>query len=148
MSQTGLPRSTASPSFTRHLTATFASSLRKQASNHAWPHSTAALRQITVACEVRPSGVSIAVQSPAPMSSARAAVTLRSISDAKSMSFVYDAFDSRSLPGRSHCRGAVDREERAMDGVVSVVSYGLGTVIGLVALAALAILIVHDVTQK
>jgi glutamate synthase domain-containing protein 2 len=35
-----------------------------------------------------------------------------------------------------------------MDGVVSVVSYGLGTVIGLVALGALAILIVHDVTQK
>src|SRR5829696_6287580 len=35
-----------------------------------------------------------------------------------------------------------------MDGVVSVVSYGLGTVIGLIALAALAILILHDVTQK
>ncbi|MDB5862893.1 MAG: FMN-binding glutamate synthase family protein, partial [Betaproteobacteria bacterium] len=35
-----------------------------------------------------------------------------------------------------------------MEGMLSVVSYGLGTVIGLIALAALAILIIHDVTQK
>jgi glutamate synthase domain-containing protein 2 len=35
-----------------------------------------------------------------------------------------------------------------MDGMVSVVSYGLGTILGFVLLGALFVLIIHDVTQK
>ena len=35
-----------------------------------------------------------------------------------------------------------------MDGMLSVVSYGLGTVIGLIVLGALIVLVIHDVTQK
>src|SRR5688572_18013187 len=35
-----------------------------------------------------------------------------------------------------------------MDGIMSIVSVGLGTVIGLIVLAALAVLVIHDVTQK
>ena len=35
-----------------------------------------------------------------------------------------------------------------MDGMVSVVSYGIGTILGLVLLGGLFVLIIHDVTQK
>jgi glutamate synthase domain-containing protein 2 len=35
-----------------------------------------------------------------------------------------------------------------MEGMLSVVSYGIGTVLGVAAVAVLAVLIVHDVTQK
>jgi glutamate synthase domain-containing protein 2 len=35
-----------------------------------------------------------------------------------------------------------------MDGMVSVVSYGVGTVLGLVLIGGLIILIIHDITQK
>ena len=35
-----------------------------------------------------------------------------------------------------------------MDGMLSVLSYGIGTVLGFVLLGALFILIIHDVTQK
>jgi glutamate synthase domain-containing protein 2 len=35
-----------------------------------------------------------------------------------------------------------------MDGMISVVSYGLGTVLGLIVLGAILVLVIHDVTQK
>src|SRR5262247_3377376 len=35
-----------------------------------------------------------------------------------------------------------------MDGMLNVVSYGLGTIIALVLIGGLIILIIHDVTQK
>ena len=35
-----------------------------------------------------------------------------------------------------------------MDGMLSVLSYGFGTILGFVLLAGLFILIIHDVTQK
>src|ERR1700754_2873963 len=35
-----------------------------------------------------------------------------------------------------------------MDGILSVLSYGVGTVFGLVLIIGLVVLIIHDVTQK
>ena len=64
---------------------TAGSSLRKQASNQGCPQTTASCRHITVARAGLPAEVSGAVASPSPTSSARAAATLRSISDAKSI---------------------------------------------------------------
>ena len=35
-----------------------------------------------------------------------------------------------------------------MDGVLSVLSYGVGTVVGLIVIIGLLVLVIHDVTQK
>jgi len=35
-----------------------------------------------------------------------------------------------------------------MDGMLSLVSYGLGTILGIVLIGGLIVLIIHDVTQK
>ncbi|HEX9674087.1 MAG TPA: FMN-binding glutamate synthase family protein, partial [Burkholderiales bacterium] len=35
-----------------------------------------------------------------------------------------------------------------MDGMLSVVSYGIGTIVGIVLIGGLIVVIIHDVTQK
>ena len=35
-----------------------------------------------------------------------------------------------------------------MEGMLSVLSYGIGTILGIVLIGALIVLIIHDVTQK
>jgi len=35
-----------------------------------------------------------------------------------------------------------------MDGLLSVVSYGVGTILGIVLIGGLVVLVIHDVTQK
>ena len=84
-SQTVCPTVTLAPSAVRQRTLEPVSSLRKHASYQACPHRTASCRTTTSARALAKSGVSMAVTSPRPTSSPKAAVTLRSISSERSI---------------------------------------------------------------
>src|SRR6185436_331381 len=102
---------------------------------------TAFWRQMTTAVAAVASGSSIVLTSPVPTSSARAAATLRSISDAKSIEFLYSYAQNRVAILTQQLGGG-------MEGILGVLSYGIGTIIGFVLVGALIVLILHDITQK
>ncbi len=82
ISQSSWSLVTRSPSAACQESLTCGSMRRNTLSNQAVPQSTASSREITVARPIRSSGMRPAVKSPGPISSASAALTLRSISSA------------------------------------------------------------------
>ena len=83
------PAPALAPSPTNHSICVPQSSCVKHSLNHGAPQTTASLRLITCADATLSGAINCAVQSPPPMSSASAAATLLSTTDAKSFNLPY-----------------------------------------------------------